>query len=219
MIKEYYNFIKDYLRLAELKPLYLFINFLTTFFYKCFSILLPFIASLIIKYLTSNSANMAYYSLLAFFITYVLYTVSLYANYRIYRYNVSYCYDKLTKKILNKLISVDNNFSRVISKGKLMNSINSDITKMGDMNDQISEVILGTLQIIVVLVIVAYYNIYISIILIIFSILYIELRNNIDKKINYYHNKVVVRDDQYSSLLMQIVADLQEIKTFNMLPK
>ena len=51
MIKEYYNFIKDYLKLAELKIKYVVINILSAFFYKGFSILLPLIASLIIKYL------------------------------------------------------------------------------------------------------------------------------------------------------------------------
>ena len=87
MIREYYNFIKDYLKLAELKPLYLTINFLTAFFYKSLSILLPFIASLIIKYLTIGDAQSTYIALIAFFITYILYTVALYANYKIYRYN------------------------------------------------------------------------------------------------------------------------------------
>ncbi len=219
MIREYYYFIKDYLKLAELKTSYLVINFLTTFFYKVFSILLPFIASLIIKYLTIGDSQASYFALLAFFITYTLYNISLYANYKIYSYNLSYCYENLTEKVLNKLISVDNNFSRVISKGRLMNSINSDITSIGDMNDQISELILGLLQIITILIIVFFYNIYASIILITFSIIYIKSRNNFDKKINYYHNKVVVQDDRYSYLLMQIVSGLQEIKTFNMLPK
>lgn len=51
MIREYYNFIKDYLKLAELKTKYIVVNILSAFFYKGFSILLPLIASLIIKYM------------------------------------------------------------------------------------------------------------------------------------------------------------------------
>lgn len=219
MIKEYYNFIKDYLKLAELKTKYIVINILSAFFYKGFSILLPLIASMIIKYLTDGNSQMSYYCLLAFFITYVLYNIALYVNYKIYGFNMSYCYDKLTNKVLNKLVSVDNNFTRFISKGRIMNSINSDIIDIGDMNDRISEVLMGIIQIIVVLVIVGFYNIYLSFILILFSIIYITFRNNYDRKINYYHNKVVIQDDKYSTLLTQIVSGLQEIKTFNMLPK
>ncbi len=219
MIKEYYNFIKDYLRLAELKIKYVVIMILSAFFYKGFSLLLPLIASLIIKYLTLNNTVMTYSFLGIFFLTYILYITALYINWCIYGFNVSYVYDKLTNKILNKLISVDNNFTRLISKGRLMNSINSDIIEIGDMNDNISELLMGLVQIIAVLIIVAIYNIYLCIILIIFAFLYIIVRNNSDRKINFYHNKVVVQDDKYSTLLTQIVSGLQEIKTFNMLPK
>ena len=72
MIKEYYQFIKDYLNLAELKIKYVVINILSAFFYKGFSILLPLIGSLIIKYLTNGDAKMSYICLGAFLLTYIL---------------------------------------------------------------------------------------------------------------------------------------------------
>ncbi len=219
MFREYYKFIKEYLKLAELKPKYIVINVLSAFFYKGFSLLLPLIASLIIKYLTLNDAKMTYSFLIIFLIVYILYNLALYVNYKIYGFNVNYCYDKMTKKVLNKLIGVDNNFTRYISKGRIMNSINSDIIDIGDMNDEISELLMGFIQIIAVLVIVACYNIYLSLILIAFSITYIIIRNKADRKLNYYHYKVQVQDDKYSTLLTQITSGLQEIKTFNMLPK
>ncbi len=219
MIKEYYRFIKEYLVLADLKVKYVVINIVSAFFYKGFSILMPLIGALIIKYLTKGDASMSYYCLIAFLITYILYNVALYVNYKIYGFNVSFVYDKLTTKVLNKLVSVDNNFTRYISKGRLMNSINSDIIDIGDMNDRISELLMGILQIIAVLCIVGFYNIYLALLLILFSVIYIVVRNNSDRKSNYYHNKVTVQDDKYSTLLTQIVSGLQEIKTFNMLPK
>ena len=58
VVKEYFNFIKDYLNLAELKTKYLITNILSAFLYKGFSLLLPLIASLIIKYLTENNSIM-----------------------------------------------------------------------------------------------------------------------------------------------------------------
>ena len=73
---------------------------------------------------------------------------------------MNYCYDKMTKKVLNKLVSVDNNFTRYISKGRIMNSINSDIINIGDMNDEISKLIMGIIKLIAVLIIVDYYNVY-----------------------------------------------------------
>lgn len=219
MIREYYKFIKDYLVLAELKFKYVFVNFLSAFLYKGFSILLPFVGSLIIKYLTIQDARMTSFALAMFSLVYVLYIVTLYINYYIYGFNMNYCYDKMTKKVLNKLVSVDDNFTRVISKGRLMNSINSDIIEIGDMCDQIAEFLVGIIQIVAVLVIIASVNIYLSLVFILFAYFYLSIRNRADRKVNYYHNKVKVQDDNYTNLLTQIVSGLQEIKTFNMLDK
>lgn len=219
MLKEYYIFIKEYLKLAELKVKYVVINILSAFLYKGFSVILPLIASAIIKYLTEGNAESTYTSLCIFIITYILYSATLYINYKIYGFNVSYCYDKMTTKVLNKLVNVDNNFTRVISKGRLMNSINSDIIDIGDMCDRISEVLMGMLQIIAVLIIVGSYKVYLSGILILFSIIYIMTKNSADRKNNNYHYKVQIQDDKYSTLLTQIISGLQEIKTFNMLSK
>lgn len=219
MVKEYYNFIKDYLQLAELKFKYVFINIMSAIFYKTFSIMLPLIASLIIKYLTLNDAKMTYIALLLLFIDYLLYNASLYVNYCVYGYNMKFVYDRLTKKILNKLSTVDNNFTRYISKGRIMNSINGDIFNIGDMNDRISEILAGCFQVVAVLIIVAFYNIYLALILVVFAIIYLTIRNVYDRKINYYYSKDIVQDDKYSTLLTQIVSGLQEIKTFHMLPK
>ena len=77
MIREYYNFIKDYLKLAELKLKYILVNVLSAFFYKGFSILLPLVASLIIKYLTLNDAIMTYNCLGIFLIIYILYIIQV----------------------------------------------------------------------------------------------------------------------------------------------
>ncbi len=219
MIKEYYNFLKEYLKLVEIKKIYVFINLLSAFFYKFFEILLPLMASEIIKYLTLGNDKMTYIFLGVFSTIYLLYYLSLYINYRIYGYNVNYCYDKLTTKVLNKLISVDNNFTRVISKGRIMNSIDSDIINIGDMNDCISELIIGLVQLIMVIAIICFYNVGVSLLFILYIIIYVTIKNNCDRKVNIHHNKVVIQDDKYSNLLTQIALGLQEIKTFNMLSK
>lgn len=219
MLREYYGFIKDYLELAELKMKYFMINLLSAFFYKGFSLLLPVMGSLIIKYLTQGNAELTYLALGGFLLVYILYNIALYINYRIYGFNMDYCYDRMTKKVLNKLVDVDGNFTRMISKGRLMNSINSDIVEIGDMNDQLSEFFMGLLQIAAVLVIIGTINIYLAGIFVLFTLVYIFVRNQADVKVNYYHNKVKIQDDRYSTLLTQIISGLQEIKTFNMLPK
>lgn len=219
MIKEYYQFIKEYLRLANPRKDYLLITFLTALFYKAFALLIPFFASWIIKYATVGDFNTTYLSLAFLGISYVLYHLFLYFNYRIYGKNMQYCYTNLHTKILNKLMTVDENFNKKISKGKLLNSINSDVLDIGDMLDTLSELLMTLIQVLAVFVIISCFNIYLSVIFAIYAYIYIASRNYYDKKVNEYYEKQKKNNDQYSSLFSQILNGLQEIKTFHMLPK
>lgn len=219
MIKEYIRFFKNYFKLVDLKYIYLFINILTAFFYKFFMLLLPLIGSLIIKYVTEGNAGLSYSCIIVFAICYSLYILALAGNYRIYFYNMSYCYNQLTDKIFKKLLHVDRNFTKRISKGKLASSINSDIIEVGSMNDFITETLMGSLQVIIVLIIVANVDIYLSVILVGFACIYILARNAADRSINIYHNKVKMTNDRYSNLLSNSLSGLDEIKTYNMYEK
>ena len=219
MIKEYTKFIHDYLILTQMKIKYLVLVMLTAIMYKGFSLLMPLFATMIIKYVTISDWNMSYISLGLFALTYILHILSLLANYKIYAVNMKQCYHSLQTRILNKLITVDENFTKKISKGRLMNSINSDVIDIGDMSDQISEFFITLLQIIVVFGIVAIYNGYLAILFLLYAIIYIAVSNWADQAVVIYHQKVKKDDDNYSNLLAQILSGLQEIKTFNMFGK
>lgn len=219
MIKEYYQFIKEYLRLANPRKDYLSITFLTAILYKGCALLIPFFASWIIKYATVSDFNNTYLSLLFLGIAYLFYHLFLYSNYRIYGKNMQYCYTNLHTKILNKLMTVDENFTKKISKGKLLNSINSDVLDIGDMLDTLSELLMTLIQVLAVFVIISCFNFYLAVIFAIYAYIYIASRNYYDKKVNEYYEKQKKNNDQYSSLFSQILNGLQEIKTFHMLPK
>lgn len=219
MIREYYRFLKEYFNLTKLKKGFLIITIITAVFYKGLEVLLPIFSSWIIKYVTNNNISMSYISLAIFFGTYLLYNLSLFANYKIYGYNMRYSYKNIQTKILNKLMSVDGNFTRKFSKERIMNTINSDVIDIGDMCDQVSELFTTIFQVLAVFIIVFMYNPYLSIVMILYTFIYIWVRNSADRKIAFYHKKVVRCDDKYSGLLGQIISGLQEIKTFNILEK
>lgn len=219
MIKEYIGFVRKYIELAQIKTSYLVMIIISAIFYKGFYVLIPLIASLIVKYLQSSNSDIVYMYLTFYFISYLIYNIALYLNYKLYGMNMSYYYEKMQKRILNKLITVDSGFNKVISKGRLMNSINGDIIDIGDMNDEISETITGFLQVLSVFIIVGIKNFWVCIILIIYSIIYIAHTIKFDRKVNIYHEKVLSLDDRFSNILSQIATGIQEIKTFNMIDK
>ena len=219
MIKEYVTFIKNYIDLAKIKTNYMIITVASAVLYKGCYVLIPLFGSLIIKYLQDGNVNMVYLFLFLYFLTYVFYNVFLYFNYKIYGKNMVYYYTNMQTRVLKKLSKVDSGFNRVISKGRLMNSINGHIIEIGDMNDEISETITGMIQIIFVFIIVGFRNVGVCFLLVIYAILYTLFTVYYDKKVNIYNERVIYQDDKFSNLLAQISTGLQEIKTFNMLDK
>jgi ABC-type bacteriocin/lantibiotic exporter with double-glycine peptidase domain len=87
------------------------------------------------------------------------------------------------------------------------------------MNDQISELLTTIVQIVAVFCVVAVFNIYIALILALYAVIYISVRNRADRNIAIYRQKEIIQEDRYSNLLGQMVSGLQEIKAFNMLAK
>lgn len=219
MIREYISFIKNYIDLAKIKTDYMIITIVSAILYKGCYVLIPLFGSLIIKYLQAGMENMVYLFLILYFLAYVFYNLFLYINYKIYGKNMVYYYTKMQTRVLKKLSKVDSGFNRVISKGRLMNSINGHIIEIGDMNDEISETITGIIQITLVFVVVGFRNILVCLILIVYAIIYTIFTVHYDKKVNIYNERVIYQDDKFSNILAQISSGLQEIKTFNMLEK
>ncbi len=219
MFKEYVVFIKNYFKYTCTSTKSLIYMVISASFYKGFSLLLPICASLIIKYITSSDFTLAYLFVFGYALLYLFYKVAEWINYEVYTHNIESCYVDLQNRILNKLLVVDESFSKKISKGNIVNSITSDVTKVGDMLDNISEFITTLVQILIVVVIVCFYNLYLGMIIFIYCFLYLYISIKSDKFKNMYHKKVLKDDDNYSNLLFQTTSGLQEIKSFNMIDK
>ena len=219
MIMEYIDFIKKYINLAQIKTSYLVYMIISAIVYKGFYVLIPLFGSLIVKYLQVNDSAMVYLFLILYLLAYAFYNLALYFNYKVYGFNMAYYYEKIQKRVLNKLITVDSGFNNVISKGRLMNSINGHIIEIGDMNDEISETITGLLQVFAVFIIIGIKNIWVCLILILYSFIYLYHTVKYDRIACIYHEKVTNLDDKFSNILSQIATGIQEIKTFNMLDK
>lgn len=219
MVREYFDFIKKYIEVAQIKTINLVLMIISAVFYKGFYVLIPLIASLIIKYLQVGNSDMVYIYLIFYFFSYLFYNIALYINYKLYGMNMSYYYGKMQNRIFDKLMTVDSGFNNVISKGRLMNCINGHVIDIGDMNDEISETFTGFLQVLFVFIILGFKNILVCILLIFFVVIYILHTIMYDRKVNIYNEKVLNNDDKFSNILSQIATGIQEIKTFNMLEK
>lgn len=219
MIKEYVKFIKDYMRLSAFNKLTFVFLIMTAIIYKTAQVLIPFCAALVVKYVTIPDETMTWISILLLALAYFSYTFFLWLNNKVYGRNMNHCYVGLQGRLFNKIMRSDEGFTNIISKGKLINSVNTDLINIGDSCDRISELITTLVQIIVVIVIVFCNKISIGIIFSVYLVLYILIRNSFDRNINKYYKIQKDCCDEYSNLFSQILSGLQEIKTFAMTSK
>ena len=217
MIKEYYHFIKDYFRLAQMNKKYFAMMMITAFLYKGANLLIPYVASLIIKYITIGNYEMTYLSLAFLALSYFLYRLFFFINHKYYGKNNHYCYVHLQQKIFDKVSMIDDNFPNKINKGKLLNSVNNDVINIGDMCDRISELFISILEIIIVILIIANYSLLISILFVIFTIVYISIRNYTDRKVEHYYRKQKRSVDKYRVLFSEITKGSSEVKSFGIM--
>ncbi len=219
MFRDHIRLIREYFKLAKVSRLLFVLNLVSALLYKALAIIRPFVASLIIKALSEQDAKMTYWYIGLFVIVYIAYRLALFLNYKAYSWNVAYTYHSLQSRILKKLTTVDNKFTEKISKGRLMNTINTDVISIGEMNDEISEYITTIFQIIGVIGVAAVYSIPIAILITVSSLVYLKIHDFGDKKYNFFWWKAQTEDDRYSTFIGQTLAGLQEVRTFNMLPK
>lgn len=219
MFKDHVRLIRDYFKLAKLsKPLF-GLTLLTACLYKAFAIILPIIAAQIIKALTEQNSDQTYFFIGLYALVYFLNRLTYFLNYRAYTWNVAYTFHSLQARVFEKLILADHNFTKKISKGQLMNTVNTDVLSIGEMNDEISEYFTSIIQIIIILVIVATYNPIIALIMLASALIYLKIHDYSDKKYNIFWWKTQIEDDRFSNLIGQTLSGIQEVKTFNMLPK
>ena len=219
MLREHISLIREYFGIAQISPSLFVLNIVTALLYKGLSIILPFIVALIVDALTEGSAEKTYFYILLYAIIYFSYRLSLFLNYKAYSWNVAHSYQAMQTLIFNKLILVDYNFTRKISKGQLMNTINTDVFSISEMVDEIAEYFTTLLQMLAVLIIAATYSLPIAIVMFLSATLYVVVQNLADKYFNFYWWKTQSSEDRYTTFLGQVISGLQEVRTFHMLPK
>ena len=217
MIKEYYRFIRDYFKLAQMNKKYFVMMLVTAFLYKGANLLIPLGASLIIKYITLKDYPMTYLSLGFLALSYFLYRLFFFINHKYYGKNNHYCYVLLQQKIFDKVSMMDDKFTKHINKGKLLNSVNGDVMNIGDMCDRVSELIMSVLELLVLIVIIINCNFLIAVLFIVFTILYIFIRNYTDRKVDKYYRKQRSNVDKYRVLFSQVTKGSSEVKSFGII--
>lgn len=211
--------IKDFFKLVKGSKKWVFLLFLGSISAHLLSLLIPVFAANIIYEVTNGNSNGTYLNIIYLTITYIAYNLFWYLNYVSYSHNFKYCYRNLREKIVDKVFTYDTDFSDKISKGTILNTVNTDTANLSEMIDNVCEIIVVFVKVIVLIGIFLATNVFIGIFVLLLEFIYLKSFDYCNIKSTKYLLGQHKYRDKLTDNLSEILNGLGEIKVFNIYDK
>lgn len=219
MIKDNIKIIRDFFKLVKGSKKWIFLLFLGSITAHLSSLLIPVFASNIIYEVTNKNVNATYLNIGLLAITYIAYNLFWYLNYISYSHNFKYSYKNLREKIIDKVFTYDTEFSDKISKGTILNTVNTDTANLSEMIDNVCEIMVVFAKVIIMIIIFLKTNLFIGILVLLLEIIYLKSFDYCNIKSTKYLRGQQKYRDKLTDNLSQILNGLGEIKVFNIYKK
>jgi len=122
---------------------------------------------------------------------------------------------KKSEKVVDKDFTYDTDFSDKISKGTILNTVNTDISNLSEMIDNVCEILVVFVKIIVMIIVFLKTDIYIGVLVLLLEYLYLKSFDYCNIKSTKYLRGQQKYRDKLTDNLSQILNGLSEIKVFN----
>jgi len=219
LIRDNVNIIRDFFRLVKGSKKWIFLLFFGSIMAHLSSLLIPIFTSNIIYEVTKNNVDATYINIGLLAITYVAYNLFWYLNYISYSFNFKYSYKNLRERIVDKVFTYDSEFSDKLSKGTILNTVNTDTANLSEMIDNVCEIMVVFVKVIIMIFIFLKTNIYIGLIVLLLESLYLKSFDYCNIKSTKYLRGQQKYRDKLTDNLSQILNGLSEIKVFNIYDK
>lgn len=216
MIKRCFLEVKQYFSLGANNKKNLIHLFISAFLRSVSILLIPFMASKIIEYITQYDLRMTLVSTMLFLSVSCLYVLCHHYNFVAYAKHAVFTHNKLQELILNKVTSYDENFTKNISSSYIINTSFNDVGKVMQIPDQLFDAITEFIGVIIALLILTSVNIYLGILAAFLTFISIVVLGYNMKKRDYYLGNQRNEQDNISGLMGQVLDGNKEIKSFNM---
>lgn len=219
MIRDNIKIIRDFFKLVKGNKKWIFLLFLCSIIAHLSSLLIPVFTSNIVYEVTNGNASATYMNIVFLAVTYIAYNLFWYFNYVSYSNNFKYSYKNLREKIVDKVFSYDTEFSNKISKGTILNTVNTDTENLSVMIDNVCEIMVVFVKVIIMIFIFLKTNIYIGIFVLLLEYLYLKSFDYCNVMSTKYLRGQQKYRDKLTDNLSQILNGLGEIKVFNIYDK
>lgn len=214
MFKRNIKITKDYFSLVSFKNKYLIIFIIVDLINVLVSLLAPYFISLIVENVTNGLYETAFLFVILLGLTYVFNKLGSYCTNWCYANFFKEAYVDVHKTLVNSIYNFDEEFSKKVSIGKIINSSNMDIVNIAEIPSFIIELSIELIRLLVIYFVFAKQNILVAIYVIIINLVYYNFAQRCNDKNTFYFKKQRNYADKITGLLSQILTGLKDIKSF-----
>ena len=150
-MQKFFNIYRDYFKLISIKDKNLIIFIIGNLIELIFLLLIPYISSKILDFIINELYSNALYFVFMLLIFYIMKNTLKYLNYYNYATYFKNCYIKLHTKIINNIYNFDENYSKKLSNGKILNTCNMDIINISELPSYLFDVIIQFVKFIIII--------------------------------------------------------------------
>lgn len=218
MLKNYIEIFKDFNYVTRKKKKSVVIQMFISSALNHISSLLPPVATAgIIAMISKNNMDLVFMYAFLYIIFYGFYFGSLYWKYYTYTSLAKYYHINVQKDLFDKIAANDDILSKS-SKGKIIDTCSTDICYIVDTIDSFTEAIMNVLKLVVIFCIFMYYNVFVGIFVLILDLLYLLIMDKNSTKVSKYYEGQRKYDDKLLDILNQMLTNLKQVKTLNLMP-
>lgn len=214
MFKRNIKITKDYFSLVKFKNKYLITFIIVDLINVLVSLLVPYFISLIVENVTNKLYNMSFFYVIMLGITYLFNKIGSYCTNWCYANFFKEAYVEVHSTLVNSIYNFDEEYSKKIPTGKIINSSNTDIINIAEIPSFIIELSIELIKLLIIYFVFIKQNILIAIYVIVIDLIYYNFARKCNNKNTYYLKKQRGYADKITGLLSQILTGLKDIKSF-----
>ncbi len=219
MFKRNIKIIKDYFSLVKFKNKYLVTFVIMDLINVLLSLLVPYFISLIVESVTNQLYNMSFIYVILLGITYLFNKGGSYCTNWCYANFFKEAYVEVHTRLVNSIYNFDEDYSKKMPIGKIINLSNVDIINIAEIPSFIIELSIEIIKLLVIYLIFIKRGILIASYIIIIDLIYYQFARECNDKNAYYLKKQRNYADKIMGMLSQILLGLKDIKSFGISDK
>lgn len=214
MFKRNIKITKDYFSLIKFKNKYLIIFIIVDLINVLVSLFVPYFISLIVESVTNGFYDKSFTFLTLLGITYLFNKVGSYCTNWCYANFFKEAYVEVHSTLVNSIYNFDEEYSKKIPIGKIINSSNTDIINIAEIPSFIIELSVEIVKLLIIYIVFIRKNFLVALYVISIDFLYYNFARKCNDKNSFYLKKQRIYADKITGLLSQILVGLKDIKCF-----